>query len=150
MLAVSGIARGQGDGRPPMIVDQDQEEHETKLVGDTNCDFSFKYQTFDRNYNIPNHVEHLGRSYDQYGFTQIIQAATRETTSTSSIINDIATTNINNIHQSGVIKTCISDHYMVFCVLKFRGAHNKQQKRSISSYLAEELNILMNRNFMIP
>ena len=49
-----------------------QEEHEIILVGHTNCDFSFKYQTFDRNYNIPNHVEHLGRIYDQYGFTQII------------------------------------------------------------------------------
>ena len=106
----------------------DQEEHEKILVGDTNCDLSFKYETFDRNYNITNHIEHLDRIYDQYGFSQIIKEATRETTSTYSIIHHIATTNINNIHQSGVIKTCISDHYMVFCILKFRGAHNKQHK----------------------
>ena len=76
----------------------DQEEQETILVGDTSCDFSFKYQAFDRNYNIRNHVEHLGRIYYQYGLTQIIKEATRETTSTSSIMDHIATTNINNIH----------------------------------------------------
>ena len=107
----------------------DQEEHETKLVGNNNCDFSFKYQIFDRNYNIPNHVEHLGRIYDRYGFTQIIKKANRETTSRSSIIDHIATTTINNIHQSGVSTTCINDHYMVFLILKFRGAHNKQHKK---------------------
>ena len=27
------------------------------------------------------------------------------------------------------LKTCISDHCMVFCILKFRGAHNKQHKK---------------------
>ena len=30
----------------------DQEGHETLLVGDTNCDFSFKHRTVDDNYSI--------------------------------------------------------------------------------------------------
>ena len=52
------------------------------------------------------------------------------TTSKSSIIDLIATTNTNNIYQAGVIKTRISDHYMVFCIRKFGGAHKKQHVRN--------------------
>ena len=51
---------------------------------------------------------------------------TRVTLSTSTLIDHIATNNNSNISRSGVLKTTFSDHYMVFCVRKFRGAFKKR------------------------
>ena len=78
----------------------EQEGHETILFRDTNWYFSSTYQMVDKNYNMPNHVEHLDRIYDYYRYTQIIEEATRVTTSTSSIVDHSAKTNTNNICQS--------------------------------------------------
>ena len=107
----------------------DQGGHETILAGDTNYYFSFKHQMVDWNYNIPNHVELLVRNYEHHGYTQVVKEATKVTISTSFIIYHIATTNTNNIYQSGVIKRCISDHYIVFCIRKIQGTLKKQHKK---------------------
>ena len=54
-----------------VIIFLDQEGQETILVRDTNCDdISFKNLLVDSNYNIPNHVEHLDKIYEHYGYTQ--------------------------------------------------------------------------------
>ena len=45
----------------------DQEGHETKLIRDTNCDFSFKYLLFDSNSYIPDHVQHINKIHEHYG-----------------------------------------------------------------------------------
>ena len=46
----------------------------------------------------------------------------------NTLIDHIATTNKSNIVTSGVHETSIKDHYMVYCVRKFRGASKKQHK----------------------
>ena len=66
--------------------------------------------------------------YKLFGFTQIISDATRVTLSTSTLIDHIATNNNSSISRSGVLKTTFSDHYMVFCARKFRGAFKKEHK----------------------
>ena len=54
-----------------VIIFLDQEGQETILVRDTNCDdISFKNLLVDSNYNIPNHVGHLDKIYEHYGYTQ--------------------------------------------------------------------------------
>ena len=103
----------------------DKEGKETILLGDTNCNFLLN-QDQAENLSYPNNtVKHLDSIYKIFGFTQIISDATRVTLSTSTLIDHIATNNNSNISRSGVLKTTFSDHYMVFCARKFRGAFKK-------------------------
>ena len=51
-----------------------------------------------------------------------------ETLTSNTLIDHIATTNKSNIVTFGVHETSISDHYMVYCVRKFRGASRRQHK----------------------
>ena len=62
-----------------------------------------------------------------YGFKQIISKATRITTTTSSLIDIIATTCPHLISSSGVIPLSIGDHDMVVCIRKM---HHKKYKPS--------------------
>ena len=66
--------------------------------------------------------------YDLFGFHQLIKRGTRETLESSTLIDHIATSNKSNIVTSGVHETSISDHYMVYCVRKFRGTSKRQHK----------------------
>ena len=66
--------------------------------------------------------------YERFGFHQLIKTATRETQTSSSLIDHIATTNKSNIVVSGVHQAGISDHYLVDSVRKFRGGVKKQHK----------------------
>ena len=50
------------------------------------------------------------------------------TPSSSTIIDHIATSSASNIVQAGVVETSMSDHFMVFCELKFCGAQMKDHK----------------------
>ena len=63
-----------------------------------------------------------------FSFKQLLNKPTRVTLSSSTTIDHIPTTAINNIVQSGVFETSMSDHFMVFCVRKFRGAQKKNHK----------------------
>ena len=56
----------------------------------------------------------------------MITEPTRETENTSTIIDHIAVSDINNIVESGVVKAAISDHYVVYSVRKYQGGikHN--------------------------
>ena len=60
--------------------------------------------------------------------TQIIEEPTRVTLDGSTLIDHIATTNCNNIVESGVLKISLSDHYLVYCVRKLRGGVKHQHK----------------------
>ena len=58
----------------------------------------------------------------------IVREQPTVTLCSSTIIDHVAITATNNIVQSGVFKTSMSDHFMVFCVRKFRGAQEKNHK----------------------
>ena len=45
----------------------------------------------------------------------------RETLHTSTLIDHVAVSDPRNIVDSGILKITMSDHYMVFCIRKFRG-----------------------------
>ena len=63
-----------------------------------------------------------------FSYKQLLNKPTRVTLSSSTTIDHIATTAMNNIVQSSVFETSMSDHFMVFCVRKFRGAQEKNHK----------------------
>ena len=66
---------------------------------------------------------------------QIIKEPTRVTLDSSTLIDHKATTNCNNITESGVLKICLSDHYLVYCVRKLRGGVKHQHKYITSRQL---------------
>ena len=74
--------------------------------------------------------------YELFGFKQLINNPPTVTLNSSTINDHVATT--NNIVQSGVFKTSLSNHFMVFCVRKFRGAlekcHKVIQARSMKKF----------------
>ena len=109
----------------------DREDKEIILLGDTSCDILAKYSktghasTID---DLPAHSLHLLEIYNLFGLHQLIESPSRETLTTTTLIDHIATTNKSNIVTYGVHKTSLSDHYLVYCVRKFRGACKKQHK----------------------
>ena len=66
--------------------------------------------------------------YDGFGFKQLIDKPTRETIKTKTLIDHAATTEPGNIVESGIYKVCVSDHYLIYCVRKFRGKIEKSPK----------------------
>ena len=92
-------------------------------MGDTNCDFFFIEGS-----GGGGHSSHLKELYDLFGLKQIIEEPTRVTLVTSTLIGHISTSNINNISESGAIKTTFSDHFLVYCKRKFRGGIKRQHR----------------------
>ena len=78
--------------------------------------------------NLPAHSKRLMEIYDLFGFQQLIDKATRVTLTSKTLIDHIATTNKSNIVVSDVKEISLSDHFLVYCVRKFRGASKKQHK----------------------
>ena len=99
----------------------DREGKEIIILGDTNRDFSHAN-------NSPSHVVQLPELYDLFGMTQLIKEPTRVTLDSSTLIDHIATTNCNNIAESGVLEISLSDHYLVYCIRKLRGGVKCQHK----------------------
>ena len=62
---------------------------------------------------------------DSFGFKQLIDKPTKETIKTKTLIDNAATTQPGSIAETGICKVCVSDHYLVYCVRKFR---NKTEK----------------------
>ena len=73
-------------------------------------------------------AKHMGNCYDSFGFKLLINEPARVTLDTKTLIDHIATTDPQNIVNSGVIGLGISDHYAVFCVRKFMGKLLKYPK----------------------
>ena len=112
----------------------DREDKEIILLGDTNCDILPKYSkegNADSN-DLPTHSLRLLEIYNLFGFHQLIESPTRETLITTTLIDHVATTSKTNIVSSGIHKSSFSDHYLVYCIRKFRGAAKRQHK-NISS-----------------
>ena len=107
----------------------DSENKEIILLGDSNCDILPNCEDGGRlNRVLPAHLMHILELNDLFGFQQLIKKGTRETLESTTLIDHIATTNKSNIVTSGVHETSISDHYMVYCVRKFRGAFKRKHK----------------------
>ena len=94
------------------------------ILGDTNCDFNHAN-------NSPSHVVQLRDLYDLVGMTQLIKKSTRVTLDSSTLIDHIATTNCNNIADSGVLEINLSDHYLVYCIRKLHGGVKRQHNINI-------------------
>ena len=73
-----------------------------------------------------------------YGFKQLINCQTRITCNTFTIIDHIFTNAQDNISQSDVITTAISDHNMIYCTRKIlKAKYNKHKEltfRSLRNY----------------
>ena len=105
----------------------DRENKEIILLGDTNCDILPNH--LDDNSlsnNLPIHSMRILEIYNLFGFQQLIETGTRETLLSSTLLDHIAATSKSNIVTSGVYKTSISNHYLVYCVRKFPGVCTKQ------------------------
>ena len=102
----------------------DKEGREIILLGDTNCDLTPKQAE----QPIDNNSKHMLDLYELFSFKQLIEEPTRVTLTTSSINDHIATTSARNIVKSGVYEVSMSDHYMVYCIRKFNGAVEKDNK----------------------
>ena len=71
-------------------------------------------------------------------FKQLINTPTRETKSSSSLIDHIWTNSSGKVSQSGVIESGVSDHFIIFCTRKITrehiGKHNNINIRSLKNY----------------
>ena len=125
----------------------ENDNKEIILIGDTNCnllhqeDLQSSYSdlapafgstgtagTADANTGS-GMCKHMIDLYEAYGLKQLIKEPTRDTLRTCTLIDHVAVSEPRNIVDSGVLKIAMSDHYMVYCVRKFRGAWRKQHKK---------------------
>ena len=108
----------------------DKEGKEIILLGDTNCVILPVYSSTQPNkdINLQFHSNRLLQMYNLYGFYQLIESATRETISSSILIDHITTTNKLDIVTSGIHHIGLSDHYLVYGARKFRGSLKIQHK----------------------
>ncbi len=94
------------------------------FLGDKNCDLSLKLAE----QPMENNLKHMSDIYELFSFQQFVEEPTRVTTTTSSIIDHMATTQARNIVKSGLYEVSKSDHYMVYCIRKFNGVVEKGDK----------------------
>ena len=66
--------------------------------------------------------------YNLFSLKQLIEEPTRETLSSSTLIDHIATSSPSNIVESGVLQISMSDHFMVFCIRKSNSSLQKEHK----------------------
>ena len=93
----------------------------------------------ERSPNLSPHSNRLLDIYNLFGLQQLIETATRETASSSTLIDHVAINNKSNIVISGVHPLGLSDHYLVYCIRKFRGSSKKQHK-NISTRSLKDFN----------
>ena len=106
------------------------EGKEIILLGDTNCDLSVNSNTTDGSVPLfAGNARHIKDMYESFGLTQLILEPTRETEQTSTLIDHIAVSIVRNISKSGVVRTAISDHYLVYLVRKYLGGIELKYKQ---------------------
>ena len=92
--------------------------NELYILGDFNINLLFKGNCIlDKTQEIKNHFKDFSLKIKKnnefcsiYDFKQLINCRTRTTCNTSTLIDHILTNTQDNISQSGVINTTISDH----------------------------------------
>jgi hypothetical protein len=90
----------------------DNENKEMYILGDLNCDML----KTDKDASTP--TKKVRSLYELYQLSQLIDEATRITMTAVSLIDHIVTNTSENISDSGVIHTGISDHSLVFVIRK--------------------------------
>ena len=98
----------------------ENEHKEMYILGDLNCDML----KTDKDLNIP--TKKIKSLYELYQLTQLIDEATRVTMTTTSLIDHVVTNTPENISDSSIIHTGISDHSLVFAIRKI-SIINKQE-----------------------
>ena len=101
-----------------------------------NIDLLFKGDCIlNKTHEIKNHLKDFSPKIKQYnefcsiyGLKQLINCPTRITCNTSTLIDHILTNAQDNISQSVVINTAISDHNMIYCTRKTLKTKYKNQK----------------------
>ena len=89
----------------------ESEGKEIILQGDTNCNIlNFEDSSESLEPHAPNHVKRINDIYQSFRLEQLIKEATRETTETSTLLDHVAVSNVNNIVESGVFRVALSDH----------------------------------------
>ena len=116
--------------------------NELYILGDFNIDLLFKGNCIlNKTQKSKNHFTDFSpeiKKYNEfcsiYGFKQLINCPTRITCNTSTLIDHILTNAHDNISQSGVINTAISDHNMIYCTRKsLKAKYNKQKELTFHS-----------------
>ena len=104
----------------------DNEDKELYILGDINCDM----------FNELNHAtKKLNSIIQLYQLSQIVNKPTRETISTSSLLDVCITSNPEKIILSEVISTGVSDHNLVFVVRKINSVlKSRYHKVSVRNY----------------
>ena len=100
--------------------------NELYILGDFNINLLFKGNCIlDKTQEIKNHFKDFSLKIKKnnefcsiYDFKQLINCRTRTTCNTSTLIDHILTNTHDNISQSGIINTAISDHNMIYCTRK--------------------------------
>ena len=99
-----------------------QEKAEVMLLGDLNVDYNQRSTAKSR----------LQTFVRTFSFEQLITSATRITQSSQSIIDLIFVNNVHRVVESGVFPLDISDHSLIFCVIKAGVAKSGGNYRDIS------------------
>ena len=113
--------------------------NELYILGDFTIDLIFKGNCIlNKTHKIKNHFKDFSpkiKKYNEfcsiYGLKQLIKYPTRITcnTSTPLVTHHILTNAQDNISQSGVINTAISDHNMIYCTKKIiKTKYNKHKE----------------------
>ncbi len=106
----------------------ESEGKELILLGDINRNLLYRDTKSNVDHVTTNQVKRIVEIYDSINLEQLIKEPTRETTNTSTLIDHIAVSKTNNIAESGVIKTAVSNHHLPCAIRKFQGGSKRQHK----------------------
>ena len=95
------------------------EGKEIIVNGDFNCDYLPKKPSLE--------TKRLKEIWKSFGLTKLINDPTRTTSTTATLIDLFATTNLQNISRAVVAESCLSDHNMLISVRKINNL--KEQPR---------------------
>ena len=105
-------------------------ENEIFALGDMNINiFQNGENLLEKNVNtskgkivISSDVKNYIEFCSTLGLKQLIKVPTRITSNTSTLTDHILTSSSEKVVQAGVIKTCLSDHKLIFCTRKIKRA----------------------------
>ena len=106
-----------------LVRDTDNQNIESIIMGDTNCNFMDKSN---------NDTKNLLKIMNNYNLKQVIHDYTRVTGTTKTCIDHIMTNRPECVFKSGVINCGISDHDSVYMIKKLRVPAPKLPPRTLS------------------
>ena len=101
----------------------ESQNKESIIMGDINCDL---------NTPLNNNTKHLNNILNSFGYSQLINDATKTTKTTFTIIDQIITNRPDIISSSGVRPCGISDHDALFLIRNIRASKLKALPKVIT------------------